>query len=382
MQPLELLRKIVSIDSIFPKESELALFLGEQLRAQGFSVQMQEFENKRYNVLATKAGIGRPILLYAHMDTVPAYGYDNTERDPFKMHEEGGKLFGLGVYDMKAGIASILKATENMKTDKTIKVMFVSDEEADSRGCYEVTKTNFLKDVDFCLSTEMSDVKDAGESARTITLGRRGRAQYELAVPGKSVHAARMKEGVSAITQGAKIAIEIEKMNAELPRHEKLSHGDQYVRYFSSKSVSLSVPDNAILLIDRHLIFPETIESARKQIEGKINELYEQKKVREIDGKRARLILKPRDVPYLLPYIIPETNEHVKKLSRAVVKTLDAEPRFNYGLTVADENMIAMQGIPTITYGPIGGGEHSNNEWVSKKSYLELIEVLTAFLNG
>src|SRR3989338_6797223 len=367
MNPIDLLKKLVSINSVFPNEKELAYFLADELKKAGFKVELHKFDSDRYNVLASRGNKGKPVLLCGHIDTVPAYGYDRIKRDPLKLEEKDGKLYGLGAYDMKAGIAAILKAVQEVKNDKSIKIMFESDEEADSRGCYFVTKTNFLKDVEFAISTEISDIHDINEKTRTITLGRRGRVQYEIKVPGKSFHAARMEHGISAITEASKLAIELEKMNSDLPKHPKLSHGNQYVRRFFSESVSLSIPDEAILLVDRHLVVPETAESARQHIERRINELYDKKALTEANGKRASIIVKPREVPYLMPYVTPDNNEYVKQLSASIEKTLGVKPQYNCGLSVADENLVAMQGIPVIVYGPIGEGEHSNGEWVSKK---------------
>lgn len=383
MDPIKLLEKLVSFNSVFPHEAELAHYLAGELERCGFDVEMQKFGN-RYNVLASRGRMeSKSILLYGHMDTVPPYGYDikGQERDPLKLEErENGKLYGLGAYDMKAGIAAILEAVSEVKNEHPLKIMFVSDEEANSQGCYEVTKTDFFKDVEVGIATEISDIHDLGEKTRTVSLGRRGRVQYEIKIPGKSFHAARMEHGISAITEASKLAIEIEKMNSELPKHPTLSHGSQFVRHFSSESLSLSIPDEARLLVDRHLVVPETAESAQKHIEQKINELYDKGMMKEIDGRRATIRVNPREVPYLMPYETPKENKHVVKLARTIEKTLGAKAVYNYGLSVADENLLAMQNIPVISYGPIGEGEHSNGEWVSKKSYLELIEVLKEFI--
>ena len=110
MNSLDLLKKLVSFNSVFPHEKELAHFLAEELKKLGFKVEMQQFDGNRYNVLASRGTVGKPVLLYGHIDTVPAYSYDHVNRDPFKLEEKDGKLYGLGAYDMKAGIAAMLKA--------------------------------------------------------------------------------------------------------------------------------------------------------------------------------------------------------------------------------------------------------------------------------
>jgi succinyl-diaminopimelate desuccinylase len=315
------------------------------------------------------------------MDTVPPYGYDESGRDPLCLEERDGRLCGLGAYDMKAGLAAIVQAVSEARNERPLKVMFVSDEEADSRGCFEATRSGFVRGAGFALSTEISDVSDIAQRTRTITLGRRGRAQYELTVPGRSMHAARPQEGVSAVTEAAKLSVEIERMNSSLPRHPELSQGHMFVRSFHSESVSLSLPDSAKLLVDRHLVPPESAESARDDIENRIRSLYEAGTLNAADGRITTVRMMPREVPYLMPYATPRENPEVHRLSGTIEKVLGAKAAYNYGMSVADENLIAMQGVPVASFGPVGGGEHSSDEWVSKQSYLELIEVLKAFIS-
>lgn len=360
---VELLKKLVGINSVFPEERELAFFLAGEIEKLGFEVEMQKF-GTRYNVLAKK-GEGK-ILLAGHMDTVPPYQYD---RDPFTLIEEDGKLMGLGAFDMKAGIAAILLSAKNAESAK---VMFVSDEENNSEGTYQAIKSGFLKGVEFALVPEVSDIENINKKTNTIMLGRRGRAQFEISVKGKSYHAAHLEKGVSAVTLGSLVAQEIEKM--DLPKHEKLIGGNQFVREFYSKSTSLSVPENALLTVDRHLVFPENAESARKHIEERLDLINL--------NPTPKVKIVPREVPYLMPYITPQENQYVRSLGKTIQETLKVLPEYNYGMSVADENLIAMQGIAVASFGPIGSCEHSNLEWVSKQSYFELIEVMKNYMSS
>jgi acetylornithine deacetylase len=60
----------------------------------------------RPNVSARRkgAGGGRSLVLSGHIDTVPL-GTKEWRHDPFGAEIEDGKLYGLGAYDMKAGVA-------------------------------------------------------------------------------------------------------------------------------------------------------------------------------------------------------------------------------------------------------------------------------------
>ena len=378
------LRRIVSVDSVFPNEKELAFFLAGELERAGFDVELQRLSGsgERYNVLAARGGGGgcRPLLLYGHMDTVPPYGYEAEGRNPFSLEERDGRLYGLGAYDMKAGIAAIMDAVSHVRSGRALKVMFVSDEEADSRGCFEAVQSGFAANAGLALAAEISDVHDISEKTRTITLGRRGRAQYEVMVPGKSFHAARAEEGISAVTEAAKLALEIERMNATLPEHPQLSRGHMFVRAFHSESESLSLPDSARLIIDRHLVPPEDAEGARADIEGRVQALYAAGLMRGAENTSTVRVV-PRGVPYLMPYATPQDDPGVAMLSAAISGVLGVDAAYNYGMSVADENLLAMQGIPVASFGPIGGGEHSSGEWVSRQSCIELAEVLRAFIS-
>ncbi|MBN1170112.1 M20/M25/M40 family metallo-hydrolase [Candidatus Micrarchaeota archaeon] len=373
MEPIELLSKIVSIDSVFPGEAELAHFLAAQLEGAGFAVELQEFQPGRYNVLAEK-GEGRPVLLAGHMDTVPPHNY---ERDPLKLEEMDGKLYGLGAYDMKAGIAAIVKAAE--KTARPVKIMFVSDEENESLGCYQAIKSGFLDNVEFVIVPEISDVHEMAGHTRTITLGRRGRSEYAIAVHGKGFHAAHLERGISAITEASAIAIEIEKMNSGLPSDPFMGRGDIFVRKISAESNSLSVPDSADMVVSRHLVSGETIESALDGLRKTMDSMHSAGLLRN-QMKKPEVNIRKRDVPYLLPYLTKKEHPGVRRLASIIERKFGVPANYNAGMSVADENLIAMQGIPVISFGPIGDGEHSCSEWVSKNSYLELIDILQEFV--
>jgi len=369
MDVIDLLRELVSINSVFPNESGIGEFAEERLRELGYSVQRQLVANGRFNVLAERGTQGRPILLYAHLDTVPVYG--NWKSDPFILQEDGNRLHGLGVYDIKSGIASIIKACET-RSERRVKVAFCVDEENDSAGAHALCNSDFVKDVEGVVATEILDVPNA--SSNCVMLGRRGRCVLQIEVPGRSAHGGHSSEGVNAINEAARLVGRLGAM--ELPSHPLLPKPNQFVRKIAAESTSLSVPDTAIVELDRHLVSPETPESARAEVQKFIDSLYDSGEFREIDGRRIVVRVKPREVPYLLPYTIPSSSDLANRVCGAVKGVTNSEPRFVYGASVADENIFAMHGLPVVTVGPVGGNQHQANEWIEKKSYLELIEVL------
>src|SRR3989338_1206630 len=126
MNHKELLRKLVSINSIFPNEKELVEFLEVYLKDLGFSVSRQFVSENRFNIIAEKGSGSKSLLFYGHMDTVPVYGSWNT--NPFILSENEDLLYGLGVNDMKGGLVAILKAVENKNPkDYKLKIAFGVD---------------------------------------------------------------------------------------------------------------------------------------------------------------------------------------------------------------------------------------------------------------
>jgi acetylornithine deacetylase/succinyl-diaminopimelate desuccinylase-like protein len=101
----------------------------------------------------------RPILLLGHMDVVEAKRED-WSRDPFKLIEEDGYLYGRGTVDMKNGIAAISNAllwlkAEGFKPKRDIIVFFSGDEETGGDGARRAsTEWRSLIDAEFALNAD------------------------------------------------------------------------------------------------------------------------------------------------------------------------------------------------------------------------------------
>jgi len=374
---LHTLSNLISINSVFPNEKEIGEYLESSLKELGFSVQRQEISENRFNVIAERGERGNPILFYGHMDTVPVYGAWTSS--PFELVKRDGRLFGLGVYDMKSGIASILSALQQ-DTDRKIKVAFGVDEENNSAGGWKLFNSGFLNDVEGIITTEIGDIDNESLGTRTITLGRRGRAVYEFRIPGKSIHGAHSSGESNALSEASRLAIALEGMNNSLSKHENLPNASQFVSRIHSEATSLSTPSEATVVLDRHLVVPETPESVLNELRNFLDGLYSSGRLNEANG-RISVSIKEREAPYLMPYLTPKEHDFTRSFSDAVRNEI-GEPQYNYGWSVADECILASTGIPLITLPPIGGNEHTADEWISQNSYFEMIRVLRRFIKS
>jgi|SRR3989344_1699336 len=367
----ELLKKLVSINSIFPKEKELSLFLFDYLKNLGFSVELQEVSKDRFNVLAVKGNGDKSLLLYGHLDTVPIYG--EWKSNPFIIHENGDILRGLGVVDMKGGIAAILKSIESFNGYYKLKIAFCVDEENISEGAHFLLNSGWCSDVTAVIVTEMGSDNGDGTGPNGITLGRRGRAAYTFKVHGVSAHGAT-NDGINAIEEASKIIMNLKRITPKV--HSFLPRGSLFVRSISSDSGSLSIPDYCEFVIDRHLVPPENKESVLNDFKNFINNLYEDNVLRSSAKNNVEVCLSERKTPYLDPYLTDEFDNFTIMVSK-FIKNKFGEVKYRYGLSVADENIFASLKIPVLTIGPKGGNEHSSDEWVSYNSIIDLSEILS-----
>jgi acetylornithine deacetylase/succinyl-diaminopimelate desuccinylase-like protein len=139
-QARELLRQSVAFDTSVAggQTPQMADMLAERFRAGGFpadDVTVLAHENTagllvRYRGDGTG---GRPILLLAHMDVVPARR-EEWERDPFTLVEEDGFFFGRGALDNKAGVAHLAATFMTLRAEgftptRDLILWFSGDEE-------------------------------------------------------------------------------------------------------------------------------------------------------------------------------------------------------------------------------------------------------------
>ena len=104
---------------------------------------------------------GKPILLLAHMDVVPAKRED-WERDPFTLIEEDGFFFGRGTGDDKAGVVGLTSTFLRLKAEKFVPkrdliIFFSGDEETDAK-----TVTAAIEDHRELIDAEFALNADAG----------------------------------------------------------------------------------------------------------------------------------------------------------------------------------------------------------------------------
>ena len=112
---ITLAQELVAIPSFKTEETEVARYIAGYLRERGYDVQLQEVEPGRFQTVAILkgAGGGRSLMLNGHIDIDPlAMGW---KRDPWTPQIEGDRIYGGGIRNMKAGVASMIGAAEAVR---------------------------------------------------------------------------------------------------------------------------------------------------------------------------------------------------------------------------------------------------------------------------
>ena len=138
IDPIQLTKQLVDIESTTYHEGLAGVFLHEYLTGQRYAVERMPVEQpdrsctpgagngERFNVYAALPGVTPDVVLSTHMDTVPPF-FGCTEDDEF--------LYGRGTCDAKGIIAAQVAAADRLR-EAGVKVglLFVVGEERDSAG--------------------------------------------------------------------------------------------------------------------------------------------------------------------------------------------------------------------------------------------------------
>ncbi len=195
IDPIQLTKQLVNIESTTYCEGPAGVFLHEYLTSQRYAVERMPVEQpdractpgagsgERFNVYAALPGITPDIVLSTHMDTVPPF-FGASEDDEF--------LYGRGACDAKGIIAAQVAAADQLR-DAGVKIglLFLVGEERDSAGAVVANKSP--KGSKFLINGEPTDNR--------IALASKGALRVELRAKGRMAHSAYPELGESAINK-------------------------------------------------------------------------------------------------------------------------------------------------------------------------------------
>jgi acetylornithine deacetylase len=188
LDPIQLTRRLIDIESITYNEGAVGIFLAEFLAGRGFEVEKMPVEQhresgssrERFNVYAGRAGETPDVVLSTHMDTVPPF-IASSEDEEF--------IYGRGACDAKGIIAAQVAAAEKLQQQGIrVGLLFVAGEERDSAGAKAANLQP--RGSRFLINGEPTDNR--------LALASKGTLRAVIRASGKMAHSAYPELGDSA----------------------------------------------------------------------------------------------------------------------------------------------------------------------------------------
>lgn len=303
-------------------------------------------------VLAATVGPadGPTVIFHGHLDVVPGHP------EQFSPRVDGDRLFGRGAYDMKGGLAAMMSATCELAAQNEVRLHFLcvadeESEESDQRGSDFLVEQGYVGD--FAITGEPTDLH--------IGIQAKGVLAIRLAVRGTAAHGSTPWLGDNAVIK----AVDLFRQIQALPFARESSE------LFQSPSINLGringgdalnkVPDLCTIDVDIRYLpgqDPEAILAA----------------VRDLPDCEANPVF------HRAPAIVDRANPFVQGLAAAVKEGATAE-LISVGRDGASDAISFLDvGVPAVEFGPIGGGHHGPEEWVSVPSLNRYRRALVEFV--
>jgi len=351
---IELSKKLIKIESTadnVPNIKKVLKVARDFLNTKDIVIRDYSANNKPSFVATMKDTMSPHIILNGHLDVVPG----NVTQ--FTPKESGDKLIGRGAQDMKSSCAVMLSVFKKLSQDNKIPrdslgLMIVTDEEV---GGFDGTKVLLEKGYrpSFFLAGESTDFG--------LEIMAKGVLQLEVEVMGAPAHAAYLWEGKNAIFDTVQV---LSSLNKEFPIPKKfiwkttmnlstIVGGDATNRVPESCKFKLDIryvpgddPDRIIDIVKLHLSKDASVK------------VLEKEPALEADPK----------------------NPYIKSLRSTAKSELGYLPKLVKKCGASDARFYSDAGIAVTNFGPIGGGLHSDNEWVSIKSLKQQASILEKWI--
>jgi glutamate carboxypeptidase len=312
------------------------------------------------NIIATIRGTGRgKILLLAHTDTVFEAG--TAAKRPFKVVDR--KAYGPGVMDDKGGLLlgfETLKILKDMKFTDFEKITFLinPDEEKGSFGSRELIKK-------MAAAHDVAFVLEFGSPNDKVTSWRKGIGYYGFEVTGRAAHAgAEPEKGCNAILEAAHQTLQLSRTSD--PKKQTTVN----VTMFQAGERPNIIPAFAKVQADVRVLDVQEYD----RLERDFTRLSQNKLLPCSEIKILAKLGRPPFPPNA------KTDKLVKK-AQAIYRELGLRLGVEGSGGGTDGNYAASVGTATLdALGPVGGGAHSADEYISLERIAPRIYLLTKLL--
>ena len=386
MDPLEILKTLVSIPSVNPMgrdlsgpeyfETRVSDWLCEFFAEREIAHERIEVVAGRSNVIArVDAGDDRPtIILDAHQDTVPV---DGMTIDPFDPVVRDGKIYGRGACDVKGGMAAMLCTVARLAEERpagaaNVIISCTCDEESNVQGITDLVRLWTDDDRHSSLIPTRPDLALVAEpTLLDIVVAHRGATRWKIRTSGRACHSSQPEQGVNAIYHMARVVSALEDYAAGLAEqvtpHPLCGNATLSVGLVHGGVSVNTVPDECLIEVDRRVIPGEdgagVIQEVRAHLEENVDVPFE--------------FLPPWLVGIPLP---DEGNQEWAETLQAHVAEI-AGPHELVGVPYGTHaSRFAASGVPGIVCGPGSIDQaHTRDEWLDVGELQQAAEIYYRF---
>ena len=343
--PVELTAALVDLPSVSGGEGPLADLVEGALRQ---LPHLSVVRDGNTVVARTSHGRERRVLLAGHLDTVPV-------ADNLPSRRDGGRLYGCGTSDMKAGDAVLLHLAATL-VDPAYDLTFVlydnEEVEADKNGLKRLVETRQdLLDADLAVLME--------PTSGQVEAGCQGTLRVRVTVPGRRAHSARGWLGENAIHAATPLLTTLVRYEAREVDIDGCTYreGLNAVRIEGGVAGNV-IPDACTVLVNFRFAPDRTVAQAEQH-------------VREVLAGHAVELTDA--APGALPGLSAPAAAHF-------VAAVGGTPVAKYGWT--DVARFAALGIPAVNYGPGDPNlAHTREEHVEVDRITACTAALRAYLS-
>lgn len=291
------------------------------------------------------------VILNGHLDVVPG------TPQQFVPRMQDGKLLGRGVHDMKGGAAAAMVIFKEIARELSypIALQLVTDEEI---GGFHGTGYQVAQGIsgEFIIAAEPTNFLISNKAKGIVWL--------RVTFTGLSAHSAYLWDGENAVEKMHAFLSEIWK-RYPIPRKEEW-RTTVNVSCSSTKNTAYNkVPDTCEIAMDIRYIPHPTITP---------DIIIEEIKSLAPKGADVHIALN-EPAQYT-----QETNEYITKLASSIREHTGRNAQLGNEHWGSDVRFYTARGVPAVTFGPVGGGLHTDNEWLDTTSLDPYAHIIKSFL--
>ena len=371
MSNLELLKKLIKIESISPNDNGCFDVIKQQFDGLDFSFEETNYKNISNLVITNGESKNKTFCFLGHTDVVPPGPESEWSVPPFSGEIIDNKIYGRGAADMKGGVACFISAlkeflSENKDPSFNIMVLLNSNEEGklENGKIDRVINEMIDKDkfIDFCLIGEPSSSKKVGD---IIRIGRRGSLSGNLKVYGIQGHVAYPKQALNPILGIGKILEELKNMEWDRG-NEDFEPTSFQVSNIKSGTGAENVVPGVLEMTFNFRFSPESSPDGLKE--------------------KFEALLKKSDLKYdvswtlsALPFLTSKT-EFIDIVKSSIKEINNIDTKIDNGGGTSDGRWIAPMGSEIVELGPLNKTIHQIDEHVDIEDLSTLKEIYKKIL--